>query len=99
MATRTKTPENTTPTHDPRTGLQQAMPPAPGHAKAGQPPSRREAGGALPPWLDPANAKWTEAKVAREFGKGSRHMPRPLSMADHPPGPAIEAPDPYRINY
>jgi hypothetical protein len=85
-------------THD-STGLQRPQPLAPGNRKSGQPPSRRELGGQLPDWLDGSKARWTEARIAREFGPTRRPTPRPLSMADHPPGPAIEAPDPYRINY
>jgi|SoiMetStandDraft_2_1073263.scaffolds.fasta_scaffold06776_3 hypothetical protein len=49
------------------TGLPPEMPRAPGNAKAGQSPSRRELGEALPAYLDPANAKWTKSKVEAAF--------------------------------
>jgi hypothetical protein len=45
-------------------GLPPEMPKAPGNAKAGQPPSRLEAGGEKPHWLDPSQAKWTRERVA-----------------------------------
>jgi hypothetical protein len=45
-------------------GLPPEMPKAPGNAKAGQPPRRAEAGGALPPWLDSSKAKFTKERLA-----------------------------------
>ena len=62
---------NKTPAHHPRTGLQGEMPKAPGHAEAGQPPRREEAGGELPRWLDSSKAKWTKERVAAHFKKGA----------------------------
>ena len=57
-----------TPGHD-ETGLHGSMPRCPGDAKAGLPPSRREVGGDLPPWLDSSKAKWTKGRIAAQFGQ------------------------------
>jgi hypothetical protein len=46
------------------TGLPPQMPKSPGNAKAGKPADRREAGGQLPDWLNPAKAKWTAQRIA-----------------------------------
>jgi hypothetical protein len=78
-------------------GIQRPQPRCPGDRKAGLPPSRRELGGQLPDWLNPASAKWTTARIAREFGPTRRPTPRAPSVGDRPPGPSKPAPDNYRI--
>jgi hypothetical protein len=53
------------PNRNDSSGLPNPMPKAPGNRKAGQPPSRQEAGGALPRWLDSSEAKWTRERVGQ----------------------------------
>jgi hypothetical protein len=80
------------------TGLPPEMPKAPGHAKA-QSPSRRELGGALPAYLDPANAKWTRARIEATFGHQRTSKIGPPDVSDLPDamGPHIAAVPGYQV--
>jgi hypothetical protein len=60
------------------------MPLAPGNAKAGQPPSRRELGGEKPAWLDGSQAKWTKERVAAQFGHQRPSKIGPPDVSDLP---------------
>jgi hypothetical protein len=93
-----KSTSNRTPGHGP-SGLPNPMPKAPGNAKAGQPPARRELGGALPAYLDPANAKWTKERVAATLGHQRPPKIGPPDVSDLPDamGPHIPAVPGYQV--
>jgi hypothetical protein len=75
------------------------MPKAPGNRKSGQPPSRRELGGALPAYLDPAHAKWTKERVAAQFGHQRPSKLEAPDVSDLPDamGPHIAAVPGYQV--
>jgi hypothetical protein len=97
MATKT----NTTPTHDPRTGLQNAMPKAPGDKLAGVPAPEHvvAAESGPPPYLDPSKAKWTRERVDATFGQVSKGKTGAPDVSDLLSGsPTVRLNPPYRIN-